>query len=164
MKKTIAVSALAIGLAFPLAAAKGPKAAKPPAPAARKSVGMGCVAPPAGWEVSWVQHTDWVSGQVRETASGRFVTFAIGTGAPAASPARIAQFQWLKSEKLADADLHYGLEKKAEGRSILEASVIRGPLAANFITPQNDFRSLPSLLAIARTYTDKCPEAATRKK
>ena len=126
---------------------------------------MGCVSPPAGWQVSVVPHEDWVSGQVRETASGRFVSFAIGMGgAPAASPARIAQFQWLKTEKLGDADLHYGLEKKADGHSILEATVVRGALAANFITPQRDHQSLPSLLAIARSYVEKCPEAVRTKK
>lgn len=124
---------------------------------------MGCVSPPSGWKVSWVQHQDWVSGQVRETASDRFVSFAIGTGAPAASPARVAQFQWLKTEKLGDAALHYGLEKKADGNSVLKASVIRGTLAANFITPQRDFQSLPSLLSIARSYSEKCPEAARKK-
>jgi len=91
------------------------------------------------------------------------VSFAIGTGAPAASPARIAQFQWLKTERLGDADLHYGLEKKADGHSILEASVIRGALAANFITPQRDFQSLPNLLSIARSYSEKCLEAARKK-
>jgi hypothetical protein len=153
---------LTLTLASPVEAAKPSKA--PPAPA-RQSVGMGCVAPPAGWKVTWLQHEDWVSGQVKETSSDRFVSFAIGTGgAPAASPARIAQFQWLKTEKLGDADLHYGLEKKSDGHFILEATVLRGPLVANFISPQRDLQSLPSLLSIARSYSEKCPEAVRTRK
>jgi len=124
---------------------------------------MGCVSPPSGWKVSWLQHQDWVSGQVRETASDRFVSFAIGTGAPAASPARIAQFQSLKTEKLGDSDLHYGMEKKSGGQLVLQASVIRGALAANFITPQRDFQSLPNLLSIARSYSERCPESVRKK-
>lgn len=159
-KKAFAILSLIFALTSPLRAVKSSKA---PTPTARRYVGMGCVSPPSGWKVSWLQHEDWVSGQVRETASDRFVSFAIGTGAPAASPARIAQFQWLKTEKLGDADLHYGLEKKADGHSILEASVIHGALAANFITPQRDFQSLPNLLSIARSYSQKCPEAARKK-
>ena len=127
-----------------------------------QSVGMGCVSPPPGWQVSWEQHEGWASGTIRETASDRFVSFSIGTGAPAASPTRIAQFQWLKNEKLGDATLYYGLERKADGHSILEATVIRGALAANFISPQRDFQSLPSLLTIARSYSEKC-EAARKK-
>jgi hypothetical protein len=164
MKKAIAILplVLTLTLASPVEAAKPSKA---PAPAARHSVGMGCVSPPPGWQVSLLQHEDWVSGQVRETASGRFVSFAIGMGgAPAASPARIAKFQWLKTEKLGDADLHYGLEKKADGHFILEATVVRGALVANFITPQRDLQSLPSLLSIARSYSEKCPEATRNKK
>ena len=56
----------------------------------------------------------------------------------------------------------YGLERKADGHSILEATVIRGALAANFISPQRDLQSLPSLLTIARSYSEKC-EAARKK-
>ena len=123
---------------------------------------MGCVSPPPGWQVSWEQHEGWASGTIRETASDRFVSFSIGTGSPAASPTRIAQFQWLKNEKLGDATLYYGLERKADGHSILEATVIRGALAANFISPQRDLQSLPSLLTIARSYSEKC-EAARKK-
>lgn len=156
---------LALLLAAPLEGAKPAKTTRAPPKTAPLSVGMGCVSPPPGWQVSVVPHEDWVSGQVRETASGRFVSFAIGMGgAPAASPARIAQFQWLKTEKLGDAELHYGLEKKSDGHSILEATVVRGALAANFITPQRDLQSLPSLLAIARSYVEKCPEAARKGK
>ena len=92
------------------------------------------------------------------------MSFAIGTGAPAAAPARIAQFQWLKTEKLGDAALHYGMEEKSGGQLVLQASVIRGALAANFITPQRDFQSLPNLLSIARSYSEKCPEATRNKK
>ena len=124
---------------------------------------MGCVSPPAGWQVSSARHEGWVAGQVREAASGRFVSFSIGTEAPAASPARIAQFQWFKSEKLKDADLHYGMERKADGHSILAATVLRGPVVANFITPQRDTQSLPDILSIARSYTATCPEAAGKK-
>lgn len=160
-KKAIAIVPLVIALSSPLTAAKSSKA---PASAARQPVGMGCVSPLPGWQVSWRQHEGWVSGQIREAASDRFVSFAIGTGgAPAASPARIAQFQWLKNEKLGDATLYYGLERKADGHSILEATVTRGALAANFITPQRDFQSLPNLLSIARSYSEKCPEAARKK-
>ena len=156
---------LALLLAAPLEGAKPAKTTRAPPKTAPLSVGMGCVSPPPGWQVSVVPHEDWVSGQVRETASGRFVSFAIGMGgAPAASPARIAQFQWLKTEKLGDAELHYGLEKKSDGHSILEATVMRGALAANFITPQRDHQSLPGLLAIARSYVEKCPEAARKGK
>ena len=160
--KTIAILplVLTLTLASPVRAAKPSKA---PAAAARQSVGMGCVAPPSGWKVSSQQHEGWASGTIREAASGRFVSFSIGTGAPAASPLRIAQFQWLKNEKLGDATLYYGLERKADGHSILEATVIRGELAANFITPQRDLQSLPSLLSIARSYSEKCPEAARKK-
>ena len=161
VKKTITLLPLVLALALPVRAAKPSKAAAPPA---RSSVGMGCVIPPAGWQVSMQQHEGWASGTIREAASGRFVSFSIGTDAPAASPTRIAQFQWLKNENLGDATLYYGLERKADGHSILEATVVRGPRVANFITPQRgDFDGLPSLLSIARSYSEKCPEA-TRKK
>ena len=161
VKKAITLLPLVLALALPVRAAKTSKA---PAAAVRSSVGMGCVAPPAGWQVSLQQHEGWASGTIREAASGRFVSFSIGTGAPAASPTRIAQFQWLKNEKVGDGTLYYGLERKADGHSILEATVARGTLVANFITPQRgDFDGLPSLLSIARSYSEKCPEA-TRKK
>jgi hypothetical protein len=161
MKKAIAILPLILALASPVRAAKSPKA---PTSATRQSVGTGCVSPPPGWQVSLQQHEGWASGTIREAASGRFVSFSIGTGAPAASPTRIAQFQWLKNEKLGDATLYYGLERKADGRTILEATVVRGALAANFITPQRDFQSLPSLLSIVRSYSEKCPEATRNKK
>lgn len=155
---------LALVLAAPLEATKPAKATKVAPRIARVSVGMGCVSPPAGWQVSVIPQQGWFSGQVREP-SGRFVSFAVGTGgAPAASPARVAQFQWLKTEKLGDGTLHYGMEKKADGHSILEATVLRGGILANFITPQRDHQSLPSLLAIARSYVEKCPEAARKGK
>ncbi len=162
VKKTITLLPLVLALALPVRAAKS---SRPPASSTRsQSVGMGCVSPPAGWQVSLQQHEGWASGTIREAASGRFVSFSIGTEAPAASPTRIAQFQWLKNEKVKDATLYYGLERKADGHSILEATVLRGALAANFITPQRDnFDGLPSLLAIARSFSEKCPEA-TRKK
>jgi hypothetical protein len=139
------------------------KSSRAPASATPQSVGIGCVSPPPGWQVSLQQHKDWASGTIREAASGRFVSFSIGAGAPAASPTRIAQFQWLKNEKLGDATLFYGLERKADGHSVLEATVVRGALAANFIAPQRDLQSLPSLLSIARSYSEKCPEAARKK-
>jgi hypothetical protein len=161
MKRAIVILSVVVALASPLSAAKPSKKA---APASPQSVGMGCVTPPPGWQVTWLQQQGWVSGQVREP-SGRFVSFAVGNGgAPAASPARVAQFQWFKTEKLGDGTLHYGMEKKADGHSILEASVLRGGIVANFITPQRDFQSLPNLLAIARSYSEKCPEAARGKK
>ena len=163
MKKAITHLPLVLALALPVQAAK-PSKAPPSASRSPQSVGMGCVSPPAGWQVSLQQHEGWASGTIREAALGRFVSFSIGTEAPAASPIRIAQFQWLKTEKLKDATLHYGLEKKSDGHSILEATVLRGEVVANFITPQRgDFDSLPSLLSIARSYSEKCPEA-TRKK
>jgi hypothetical protein len=164
MKTAIAILplVLALTLASPLEAAKPSKA---PASSSRHSVGIGCVSPPPGWQVSLQKHPDWASGTIREAASGRFVSFAIGIGgARAASPVRIAQFQWLKNEKLGDADLHYGLEKKTDGHLVLEATVVRGAVAANFITPQRDLQSLPSLLSIARSYSEKCPEEARNKK
>jgi hypothetical protein len=163
VKKAITHLPLVFALALPVLAAKPSKA---PTSASRspQSVGLGCVLPPTGWQVSLQQHEGWASGTIREAASGRFVSFSIGTDAPAASPTRIAQFQWLKTENLKDATLHYGMEKKADGHSILEATVLRGAVVANFITPQRgDFDSLPSLLSIARSYSEKCPEA-TRKK
>jgi hypothetical protein len=161
VKRTIAILSAVLAFASPLAAAKP---SQKPAPASPRSVGMGCVTPPPGWQVTWLQQQGWVSGQVRE-ASGRFVSFAVGTGgAPAASPARAAQFQWFKTEKLGDGTLHYGMEKKADGHSILEATVLRGGIVANFITPQRDFQSLPNLLSIARSYSEKCPEAGRGKK
>jgi hypothetical protein len=161
-KKAIATLPLLLVLAFPLRAAKPSKA---PPSATRESVGIGCVSPPPGWQVSLQKHPDWASGTIREAASGRFISFAIGIGgARAASPARIARFQWLKNEKLGDADLHYGLEKKADGHLVLEATVVRDAVAANFITPQRDLQSLPSLLSIARSYSEKCPEAARNRK
>lgn len=163
VKKAITLLALVLALALPVRAAKTSKAATSPS-RSHQSVGIGCVSPPAGWQVSMQQHEGWASGTIRETASGRFVSFSIGTDAPAASPTRIAQFQWLKNEKLGDATLYYGLERKADGHSILEATVVRSPRVANFITPQRgDFDGLPSLLSIARSYSEKCPEA-TRKK
>jgi len=160
----IASLALALGLALPAGASKSskPAAAKAPAPSAARSVGMGCLSPPKGWEISKEPHEGWVGGQVRGPA-GRFVSFSIGTGAQAVSPARIAEFQWLKSEKLKEGDLHYALQKKSDGHFILMATVVRGPLAANFITPQRDFDSLGELLSIARSYTATCPDAAGKK-
>jgi hypothetical protein len=161
-RKAIAVVPLLLVLAPPVQAAKPAKA---PASAIHESVGIGCVSPPSGWRVSLQKHPDWSSGTIRETVSGRFVSFAIGIGgARAASPARIGQFQWLKNEKLGDAELHYGLEKKSDGHLVLEATVVHGAVAANFITPQRDLQSLPSLLAIARSYSEKCPEAASKRK
>ena len=163
VKKAITLLPLVLVLALPIQAAK---TSKPPTSRSRplQSVGIGCVSPPKGWQVSMQQHEGWASGTIREAASGRFVSFSIGTDAPAASPTRIAQFQWLKNEKLGDATLYYGLERKADGHSILEATVVRSPRVANFITPQRgDFDGLPSLLSIARSYSEKCPEA-TRKK
>jgi hypothetical protein len=163
VKKAITLLPLVLALALPVQAAKTSKTPTSPS-RSRQSVGMGCVSPPTGWQVSLQQHEGWASGTIREAASGRFVSFSIGTDAPAASPARIAQFQWLKNEKLNDATLYYGLERKADGHSILEATVVHGAVVANFITPQRgDFDSLPSLLSIARSYSEKCPEA-TRKK
>ena len=119
---------------------------------------MGCLSPPKGWQISSEPHEGWVAGQVRGPA-GRFVSFSIGTGAQAVSPARIAEFQWLKSEKVKEGDLHYALQKKADGHSILMATVVRGSLAANFITPQRDFDSLGEILSIARSYSSKCPDS-----
>jgi hypothetical protein len=160
----IASLTLALGLALPADASKSskPAAAKAPAPSAPRSVGMGCLSPPKGWEISKEPHQGWVGGQVRGPA-GRFVSFSIGTGAQAVSPARIAEFQWLKSEKLKEGDLHYALQKKADGHFILMATVVRGPLAANFIAPQRDFDSLGELLSIARSYTATCADAAGKK-
>lgn len=161
VKKAITLLPLLLALALPARAAKS---SRTPASAARsQSVGMGCVSPPEGWQVSLQRHEGWASGTVREAASGRFVSFSIGTEAPAASPTRIAQFQWLKNEKLGDATLYYGMEKKADGHTILEATVVHGTLVANFISPQRDFQSLPSILSIARSYSEKCPEAARKK-
>jgi hypothetical protein len=88
------------------------------------------------------------------------MAFAIvtGTGAPAASPARREQFEWLKTEKLGGALLHYGLERKSDGRPVLQATVIGGGVTANFVSPQRDGNSLPSLLSVARSYSpEKCP-------
>ena len=160
----IASLTLVLGLALPADAAKSskPAAAKAPALSAPRSVGMGCLAPPKGWEISKEPHEGWVGGQVRGPA-GRFISFSIGTGAQAVSPARITEFQWLKSEKLKEGDLHYALQKKADGHFILMATVVRGPLAANFITPQRDFDSLGELLSIARSYTAICADAAGKK-
>jgi hypothetical protein len=155
---------LAVGFAVPASVSKSskPAAAKAPAPSAPVSVGMGCLSPPKGWQISSEPHEGWVAGQVR-APTGRFVSFSIGTGAQAVSPARVAEFQWLKSEKLKDGDLHYALQKKADGHSILMATVVRGPLAANFIAPQRDFDSLGEILSIARSYSSKCPDSAGRK-
>ena len=77
MRRALTLLSLAGALLFAasLDAAKPAKATKAAPKTARQSVGMGCVSPPAGWQVSVVPHEDWVSGQVRETASGRFVSF-----------------------------------------------------------------------------------------
>jgi hypothetical protein len=87
------------------------------------------------------------------------MAFTIGTGPPAASLERRGQFQWLRTEKLGDSFLNYALEKKGDGRGVLQASVLHGSLNANFVTPERDLQSLPDLLAVARSYSrEKCPE------
>ena len=134
-------------------------ARKPTTAAVHHSVGMGCVSVPHGWQVSSEQHEGWVSGQIRGIAGARIMAFTIGTGPAAASPERRGQFQWFKTEKLGDALLNYGLERKADGRAILQATVTQGGLNANFVTPERDPRSLSDLLAVARSYSrGKCPD------
>ncbi|HEX9304109.1 MAG TPA: hypothetical protein VGA31_06635 [Thermoanaerobaculia bacterium] len=125
----------------------------------RHPVGIGCVSVPRGWQVSVDQHPGWASGQIRGTAGSRILAFTIGTGPPAASTERRGQFQWFRTEKLGDSILNYALEKKEDGRGVLQASVIHGSSNANFVTPERDPQSLPDLLAIARSYSrEKCPQ------
>ncbi len=134
-------------------------ARKPTTGVVRHPVGIGCVSVPRGWQVSVDQHPGWASGQIRGTAGSRILAFTIGTGPPAASTERRGQFQWFRTEKLGDSILNYALEKKEDGRGVLQASVIHGSSNANFVTPERDPQSLPDLLAIARSYSrEKCPQ------
>jgi hypothetical protein len=145
---------LVLVLASSAQAAAAPKATTS---SVRHSVGIGCVSIPRGWQVSVEQHPGWASGQIRGTAGSRIMAFAIGTGPPAASPERRGQFQWFRTETLGDSFLNYALEKKGDGRGVLQASVIHGSSNANFVTPERDPESLPDLLAIARSYSrEKC--------
>jgi hypothetical protein len=141
------------------ASARAAPAPKPTTASVRHSVGIGCVSVPRGWEVAVEEHPGWASGQIRGTAGSRIMAFTIGTGLAAASPERREQFQWFRTEKLGDSVLNYALEKKEDGRGVLQASVIHGSSNANFITPERDPQSLPDLLAVARSYSrEKCPQ------
>jgi hypothetical protein len=145
---------ISLVLAVSVQAAAPPKAA---GPSVRHSVGIGCVSIPRDWQVSVDQHPGWASGQIRGTTGSRIMAFTIGTGSPAASRERREQFQWFRTEKLGDSILNYALEKKGDGRGVLQASVIRGSLNANFVTPERDLQSLSDLLLVARSYSrEKC--------
>ena len=152
--------ALVVLLAFGAYAGATPER-KVAASGARRSLGIGCVSVSSGWKVSLEQHDGWVSGQIENPGNAGLMAFAIvtGTGAPAASPARREQFEWFKTEKLGGALLHYGLERKSDGRPVLQATVIGGGVTANFVGPQRDRKSLPDLLTVARSYSpEKCPQ------
>lgn len=156
-KRVVVLAVFLVSAAF----AQAVPERKAKATGARRSVGIGCVSVPRGWQVSLEEHSGWVSGQIQNPSDAGVMAFAIVTGAgtPAASPARREQFEWFKTEKLGRALLHYGLERKSDGRPVLQATVIGGGVTANFVSPERDARSLPSLLAVARSYSpEKCPQ------
>jgi len=154
--KRMRVVVLLVVFASSVRAAAAPKAATASKP---HSVGMGCISVPASWQISVEEHPGWASGQIRGPAGSRILAFSIGTGPSAVSPERRGQFQWFKSEKLGDSVLNSALERKADGRGVLQASVIHGSSNANFVTPERDPQSLPDLLSVARSYTrERCRE------
>ena len=154
--KRMSVAVLLVMVAFSVGAAP---AQKKVGTAARHSVGMGCISVPAGWQISVEEHAGWASGQIRGPAGSRIMAFTIGTGPSAVSAERRGKFQWFRSEKLRDSVLNYALEKKEDGRGVLQASVIHGSSNANFVTPERDPQSLTDLLAVARSYSwGKCRE------